>query len=72
MQLKIAGIAGSGIMSAGEILGRACSRSGLFVFAANDYPSLIRGGHNVFSVVVSDKPVFALSSKTDLLVALNE
>ncbi|MCX6708024.1 MAG: 2-oxoacid:acceptor oxidoreductase family protein, partial [Candidatus Woesearchaeota archaeon] len=69
---KIAGVAGSGIMSAGEILGRACSRSGLFVFASNDYPSLIRGGHNVFSLVISDVPVCSLFSGVDLLVALNE
>ncbi|VVB81642.1 2-oxoglutarate synthase subunit KorA [uncultured archaeon] len=69
---KIAGFAGSGIMSAGEILGRACSRAGLFVFASNDYPSLIRGGHNVFSLVISDAPVYSLFSKVDLLVALNE
>ena len=69
---KLAGIAGSGIMSAGEILGRACSRSGLFVFASNDYPSLIRGGHNVFSLAISDAPVHSIFSKVDLLVALNE
>ncbi len=72
MQIKISGEAGSGIMSAGEILGRACSRCGLFVFASNDYPSLIRGGNNVFTLVVSDTPVLSLSSKTDLLVALDE
>ena len=59
-------------MSAGEILGRACSRSGLFVFTSNDYPSLIRGGHNVFSLVISDVPVCSLFSGVDLLVALNE
>jgi len=72
LQWKIGGEAGYGIMSAGEIFGKACSKAGLYAFATNDYPSLIRGGSNTFSVRVNEKTIAAYLSKSDLLVALNQ
>lgn len=69
---KIGGEAGFGIMSAGEMFGRALVRSGLFVFGTTDYPSLIRGGHNTYYVRAEPKPVFTHIRPLDILVALNE
>ncbi len=68
---KIAGEAGDGILNAGLMLARTCMRGGLYVFAAAEYPSLIRGGHNHLDVRVSDKPVDSHTKWIDLLVALN-
>ncbi|MDA1021515.1 MAG: 2-oxoacid:acceptor oxidoreductase subunit alpha [Cyanobacteria bacterium] len=43
--VRIAGAAGDGIASTGEILGKTCSRMGLHVLAYNSFQSAIRGGH---------------------------
>ncbi len=69
---KLGGEAGFGIMSAGLIFARACSRGGLNVFVINEYPSLIRGGHNVSHVWVMERKITSQYYPVDLLVALNE
>ena len=70
---KIGGEAGYGIMSAGAIFAKTCTRLGSHVFATNDYPSLIRGGHNTYTVrVEQDKEIGSHLRIIDLLVALNE
>lgn len=69
---KIGGEAGYGIMSAGQIFGKICSRGGLNVVSTTDYPSRIRGGHNTFVVRVSEDDLHSLKAKVDLLVALNK
>ncbi len=53
------------------IFARACARAGLSVFDYPEYPSLIRGGHNVVQVHTSTTPIHSQSDKTDVLVALN-
>lgn len=68
---KIGGEAGFGIMSAGMMLARTFTRSGYFTFAANDYPSLIRGGLNVVSVRIGTKPVSGMNRDLHLFVGLN-
>jgi len=68
---KMGGEAGYGIMSAGLIFSKTCSRGGLYVVDTNEYPSLIRGGHNTHQVRVSNKEIYSLEKKVNLLVALN-
>lgn len=69
--VKIAGRAGEGIAVAGLILGKTALRSGFFVFDTSEYPSLIRGGHNVSISRVSNEKTFSLLSGVDCLIALN-
>ncbi len=69
---KIAGEAGDGILNAGLMFARMCMRGGLNVFAAAEYPSLIRGGHNHLDVIADEEPLFAHTKYTDVLVALNK
>ncbi len=69
---KIGGEAGFGIMSSGRIFSKAATRSGYYVFNYTEYPSLIRGGHNVLQVSVSETPVRSQRKTTDFLVALNQ
>src|SRR3989344_2663638 len=69
---KIAGEAGFGIMSSGLIFSKLALRSGYSVFDFNEYPSLIRSGHNVFTARVSEREIHSQSLPTDLLVALNQ
>lgn len=68
---KIAGEAGFGIISSGIMLAKTFARSGYHVFADNDYPSLIRGGHNVVSVRIGTQPFYGMNEDLHCLVALN-
>lgn len=68
---KIGGEAGFGIMSAGTMLAKALTRLGYNIIATNEYPSLVRGGHNVVSLRVSVEPIASPDRSLDLLVALN-
>jgi len=69
---KIGGEAGYGIMTAGFIFAKVCSRAGLHVFDHAEYPSLIRGGHNTYQVRAEVEEVFSHVKHVDLLVALNK
>lgn len=68
---KIGGEAGYGIAQSGINFARALTRSGLFVFANNEYPSLIRGGHNTLQIRARSSPVLGMRERVDLLLALN-
>lgn len=69
---KIGGEAGFGIMSAGNMLARAFTRKGFYVFATNEYPSLIRGGHNLVTVRIATEQFEAMNRDVHILVALNK
>lgn len=71
IQIKIGGAAGFGIKAAGQTLARCFAQGGLHTFDLTEYPSLIRGGHNVYQVRVSPEPVFSHVRPVDVLVALN-
>ena len=71
VQVKIAGEAGMGIKSAGKLLTLLVKRSGYYTFGYTEYPSLIRGGHNTFQVVLSDRPVSSVYRIVDILISLN-
>jgi len=68
---KIGGEAGYGIMTAGGIFAKSCSRGGLYVYGYPEYPSLIRGGHNTFHLRIEDKPIHSQIDMVDILIALN-
>jgi 2-oxoglutarate ferredoxin oxidoreductase subunit alpha len=70
--IKIGGLAGQGIKAAGLMLARVATRSGYQIFTYTEFPSLIRGGHNVMQILISASEVTAPLTKTDLLVALNQ
>jgi 2-oxoglutarate ferredoxin oxidoreductase subunit alpha len=70
--VKLAGMAGQGIKSAGLLFGRFATRSGYHVFNYIEYPSLIRGGHNVMQINVSSEEVTGPSYKIGVLIALNQ
>lgn len=69
---KIGGEAGFGIMSSGLNVSKLAARSGYFTFDYSEYPSIIRGGHNLMQIVISDEPIRAQYQSTDFLVALNK
>lgn len=69
---KIGGKAGEGIMATGLIFSQSCSRGGLHVYDINEYPSLIKGGHNNLQVRVEDREIFSQVRGVNVLVALNK
>lgn len=71
ISVLIGGEAGAGISAAGNLLGTALIRHGFYIFGAIDYPSLIRGGHNFYSLRVSSEPVFSQWHTYDVVVALD-
>jgi 2-oxoglutarate ferredoxin oxidoreductase subunit alpha len=72
VSLLVGGEAGAGITRSGFLFAKTCLRGGLYVFGANDYQSLIRGGHNFYTVNACDEPVYSQADTVDLLLALNK
>jgi len=70
--IKIAGEAGQGLQTIGQLLAKSFSRKGFFVFANQALQSRIRGGHNCFQIRVSDAPLPAPNETTDILIALDK
>ncbi|MBI3954485.1 2-oxoacid:acceptor oxidoreductase subunit alpha [Candidatus Collierbacteria bacterium] len=70
--IKLAGPAGTGIMSAGEVLFKAFVRSGFFCFGYPEYPSLIKGGLNTFLLTLSDSKTNLNADRVDLLVVFSQ
>jgi 2-oxoglutarate ferredoxin oxidoreductase subunit alpha len=68
----IGGQAGDGIRQAGSLVAHLFSVLGYRIYFWDDYPSLIRGGHNFSIIRASEKFIGAHTSTVDLLVALNQ
>ncbi len=69
--VKIGGQAGQGVKSAGLMLAKVATRSGYHIYNYTEYPSLIRGGHNIMQINISREEVSTPLQKLDLLIALN-
>lgn len=72
ISIIIGGEAGAGITRSGFLLGKACMRGGFHVFGMNDYQSLIRGGHNFYTLRADAEKIYSQPDTIDLLLALNE
>ncbi|MFH7321274.1 2-oxoacid:acceptor oxidoreductase subunit alpha [Desulfurivibrio sp. D14AmB] len=72
INLLIGGEAGQGLVTIGQLLGKALLRTGHEFFASQSYHSRIRGGHNTFAIRAGGAgPFFAARESIDILVALN-
>lgn len=65
----IGGAQGSGVDSAANLFAKACAFGGLYVYGQREYYSNIMGEHSYYQVCVSDRPVRATRSHTDVLVS---
>ena len=70
--MLVGGEAGAGITRSGYLFAKTCLRGGLYVFGANDYQSLIRGGHNFYIVRADIEEIYSKADTIDLLIALNK
>ncbi|MEM0287453.1 MAG: 2-oxoacid:acceptor oxidoreductase subunit alpha [Nitrososphaerota archaeon] len=70
--LRLGAAAGDGIQSAGEMIMKVLSRSGMHVTTYNGNQSLIRGGHVWFHVHASTKKIYSLGYGIDFLIPLTQ
>jgi 2-oxoglutarate/2-oxoacid ferredoxin oxidoreductase subunit alpha len=69
--IKIAGPAGSGIKSAGQLFSKFLISHGFNLVDYSEYPSLVRGGHNTYQITFSDKKVFSTHFNVDLFFSIH-
>lgn len=72
MNICIGGEAGQGLVTIGQVLGKALVRKGYHLHVTQGYESRIRGGHNTFTLRVGSVPVNAPTEDIDLLIALDK
>jgi 2-oxoglutarate ferredoxin oxidoreductase subunit alpha len=72
LTVRIGGAAGDGVESSGSGFCTAITRGGLYAFGLPDYYSRIRGGHNFYSIRISDRPLMSHAEPVHLLLALTE
>ena len=70
--VAIGGAAGQGIATPGNILARMFGRRGLHLYAYNAYQSIIRGGHILLSIRISEQEVLSHGDGIDMLLCLNQ
>jgi 2-oxoglutarate/2-oxoacid ferredoxin oxidoreductase subunit alpha len=71
INIVIAGEAGQGLVTIGEVLALALVRNGYPIVVTQDYQSRVRGGHNAFALRVGAEAM-APEESIDVLVALNQ
>ncbi|MFQ5574140.1 MAG: 2-oxoacid:acceptor oxidoreductase family protein, partial [Terriglobia bacterium] len=71
LSCKIGGKAGEGIMVTGAIFSKILLRHGYHVIDSVEYPSLVKGGHNVYCVRAAQERMHAQRRGISLLVALD-
>ena len=72
ISILIGGKAGDGIKEAGRLIARLLNRLGYRIFLYDEYPSLVKGGHNFNVIRGSDKKIRAHKKNLDIIVALNQ
>jgi 2-oxoglutarate ferredoxin oxidoreductase subunit alpha len=60
---------GSGIDTAAHIFTRAVAKAGYYVYGGREYFSNIKGRHSYLTMRVSDKPVYSIMEKKDIVVS---
>jgi len=72
LTVRLGAAAGDGIQSAGEILARILSRSGIYIYTYNGNQSVVRGGHVWFHIHAGNKPVYSMGYGLDYLIAFTQ
>jgi len=72
LNIRIAGAAGQGVETTGDLLVQAFAAQGLYVFSTQTYMSRIRGGLNWYDIRIADRELFSGREQVDLLLALTE
>ena len=69
----VGGPAGAGVMRTGQVFAATLIYMGYYVFGTNEYPSLIRGGHNMYKIYARlGEQVYSQLDLVDLYLALDK
>ena len=71
INVVIAGAAGEGVQTIGDMLANVAAVQGYPVFSWKEYESRIKGGSNSYSIRIGEKPTNAPLMSADILLALN-
>jgi 2-oxoglutarate ferredoxin oxidoreductase subunit alpha len=69
--IKIAGQAGFGIKSGGQLLSKILIAFGYSLNDYTEYPSLVRGGHNAYQITFSKDKIYAPHKNVDVFFSIN-
>lgn len=69
--IKIAGPAGLGIKSVGQLFSKILIAHGFNMADYSEYPSLVRGGHNTYQISFSLDQVFSPHRNIDIFFSIN-
>ncbi|MEN6349407.1 MAG: 2-oxoacid:acceptor oxidoreductase subunit alpha [Syntrophomonas sp.] len=72
ISVLVGGVTGDGINDAGALIGRLFNRLGYRIYMYNDFPSLVKGGHNFVIVRAADTYIAAHSDRVDAIIAMNQ
>jgi len=72
VSVLIGGKAGDGIGNAGVLIAQMLNHLGYYVYMYNEYPSLIRGGHNFAVIRAAEQQVSVHQDSVDFLLALDQ
>jgi 2-oxoglutarate/2-oxoacid ferredoxin oxidoreductase subunit alpha len=70
--IKIAAYAGEGAFSIGNIISKLFAKIGYYVIGYPEYPSLIKGGLNVFYVTISENRINSPHIIGDVLISIGK
>lgn len=68
----IGGKAGEGVKKAAQVIADLAVKHGQYTFQADDYQSLIRGGHNFSQVSIGSERIYNTYEKADLIISFDK
>lgn len=70
--IRVAGEAGEGVLSTGQLITQAASRAGFGVLTDSVPPAEIKGGHSLFQIRLSSRRLYTRGDWVDILLAFNQ
>jgi 2-oxoglutarate ferredoxin oxidoreductase subunit alpha len=69
--IRVAGEAGEGVLSTGQLITLAAARAGYGVLTDSVPPAEIKGGHSLFQIRIAPRRIFSRGDVVDILLAFN-
>jgi 2-oxoglutarate ferredoxin oxidoreductase subunit alpha len=70
--IRVAGEAGEGVLSTGQLITQAAARAGFGVLTDSVPPAEIKGGHSFFQIRLAGHRLFSRGDQVDILLAFNQ
>lgn len=70
--IRVAGEAGEGVLSTGQLITQAAARAGFGVLTDSVPPAEIKGGHSFFQIRLASHRLYSRGDELDILLAFNQ